>query len=112
MTCSRWRAIDSDQLLTQMSYDLEFVIDPSSLLDEIRIVRADDDPVMQMVALMQPHMFPVECQDGAFEGGREFQNFLVLNCLVRFMCFERCDHVMIQFRKLLDDGQGKVFIGV
>ena len=88
-------------------------MNPRGLTDKISVVRANDNTGMaRLIAMEANKVLPIKRQDRSPLADRERQDFRILNRLLRLSGFKDRQHIVSQKPQFIDDGLGKILIGI
>ncbi len=89
------------------------LMNPDGLRWIIGIVRANDDSrVLCILPVQANEVFAIDRQNCAILADSEPQDFIVRRPFVGASAFLNADDIVSEAPKLLDDGKGKVLVGI
>ncbi len=88
-------------------------MNPLCLAGEIWIHGANDDArVLRLVAMQSDEVTAIQGQQSAVFSGGKLQHFVIRQGLIGFAGFLNGQQVMTERAEFLDDGKGKVLVGL
>ncbi len=88
-------------------------MNPRGLPDEVGVERADHDPgVVRLFVVQTDEMPAIERQDGTPKADGECQHIFVADGLIRPAGFQNGENIVTESSQFFDDRPWKVFIGV